>query len=164
MRHHIDKYKTKTGTHSMGRLLCLDQSCLNGIGYDAVEEAMTAAVLDLLDGDAWSSLRSTTTTDDTAAAIEGRLVRMWEMVLAGTIEPEEYAEAKARWITREVSTTAQPVELPDLDDVRAAWPTLAPTDRLLVFRAVIASLTIGPTQRRGGRGVDLTRLNVEWAV
>jgi hypothetical protein len=163
MRHHLDKYRTKSGTHSLGRLLCLDQSCLNGIGYDAVEEALTAAVLDLLDGDAWASLRTATTTEDTTAALDARLSRLWEMVLAGTIEPEEYAEAKARW-TAPPTTTAQQIELPDLDDVRAAWPTLAPADRLLVFRAVIKSLTIGATQRRGGRGVDLNRLSVEWAV
>lgn len=161
MRHHVDKYKTKSGTKSMGRLLCRDQSCLNGIGYDAVEEAVTAAVLELLDADAWAGLRSNTSTDDTAAAIDDRLARMWEMVLAGTIEPEEYAEAKARWSPQMVTTTPA-AELPDVDDVRAAWPTLDPQARLMVLRAVIDALTIGAARRRGGRGVDLDRLDVKW--
>lgn len=163
MRHHVDKYTTKTGQHAMGRLLCLDQSCLNGIGYDAVEEAVTAATLELLDADAWNRLRSNTATIDASTAFEERLARMWEMVLAGTIEPEEYAEARARW-SSEATTSAPAVNLPDLDDVRAAWPTLDPQERLLVFRAVIESLTIGPTRRRGGRGVDLDRLTVNWSV
>ena len=162
MRHHVDKYRTKTGTHSLGRLLCLNQSCLNGIGYDAMEKAITAAVLDLLDPDVRSSLRSTTTISDTAVAMDGRLARMWEMVLVGTIEPEEYAEAKARWTPQE-AMAAESVELPDVDDVRAAWKDLDPRDRLLLFRAVITSLTIGPTRRRGGRGVDLKRLNLVWS-
>jgi len=162
MRHHVDKYTTKTGTKSMGRLLCLDQACLNGIGYDAVEDAVTAATLDLLDADAWAALRSAT-TDETGAALDDRLARMWEMVLAGTIEPEEYAEAKARW-SSETMTTALAAPLPDLGDVRAAWPTLGARDRMMVFRSVIKSLTIGATRRRGGRGVDLDRLDVKWSV
>jgi len=161
MRHHVDKYKTKTGPKSMGRLLCLDQTCLNGIGYDAVEEAVSEAVLDLLDADAWEALRSHTTTADTVAAIDDRLTRMWQMVLAGTIEPEEFAEAKARWSPQMVTTTPA-AELPDVDDVRAAWPGLDAQGRLMVLRAVIETLTIGATRRRGGRGVDLDRLDVKW--
>ncbi len=162
MRHHVDKYRTKTGNKAMGRLLCLDQSCLNGIGYDAVEDAVTAATLDLLDADVWARLRSTATSDDTVAALEDRLARMWQMVLAGTIEPEEYAEAKARWSPQ--ATTRAASELPELDDVRAAWPSLPAQGRMMVFRAVIESLTIAPARRRGGRGVDLSRVDVKWSV
>jgi DNA invertase Pin-like site-specific DNA recombinase len=164
MRHHVDKWNTKTGPRSMGRLLCLDQKCLNGIGYDAVENAITEAVLDLLDVEAWNLIRSTSTTGDDSTAVADRLARMWEMVLAGTIEPEEYAEAKAKWSAQVVVASASPADLPDVDDVRAAWPTLEPQDRLLVLRAVIGTLTIGATKRRGGRGVDLTRVNVEWKL
>lgn len=164
MRHHVDKWNTKSGPRSMGRLLCLDQACLNGIGYDAVEDAVSAAVLDLLDGEAWERIRTSSSTDADAAAVEDRLTRMWEMVLAGTIEPEEYAEAKSRWKSQVVVASTAPADLPAVDDVRAAWPDLAPQDRLMVLRAVIESVTIAPTKRRGGRGVDLSRLSIEWRV
>ncbi len=164
MRHHIEKWKTKSGTNSMGRLLCTDGKCLNGIGYDAVDEAVSAAMLELLDADAWNALRADSGTDPEAhaAAVAERLTRMWEMVLDGTIEPEEYAEAKKRW-TSETATASEPVELPDVDDIRLAWPDLDPNGQLLVYRATIESLVIGKATRRG-RGVDLDRLALAWRV
>lgn len=162
MRHHVEKWNTKSGPRSMGRLLCTDQQCLNGIGYDAVEEAVTAAVLDLLDDDTWDTIRAASRGEalDTAA-VEEKLARMWQMVLDGAIEPEEYAEAKARWAGQVAATSSAPADLPDVDDLCAAWPGLDAADRLLVFRAAIASLVIGPTKRRGGRGVDLTRVELD---
>jgi site-specific DNA recombinase len=165
MRHHLEKWNTKSGTNTMGRLLCTDQKCLTGIGYDAVEDAVSAATLELLDVDAWNSLRANSGTDPEvhAAAVAERLARMWEMVLDGTIEPEEYAEAKIRWGS-EVVKASEPVELPDVDDIRTAWPDLDPEGRLLVYRATIESLVIGKATRRGGRGVDLDRLDLSWRV
>ncbi len=165
MRYHVEKWSTKTGPRSMGRLQCLDQSCLTGIGYDAVEEAVTVALLALLDPDAWNALRAATAADPGAhaAAVTERLTRMWAMVLDGLIEPEEYAEAKARWAGETPSTTER-YELPDVDDLDAAWPDLEPEERLLVFRSTIEHLTIGKATRRGGRGVDLDRLDLRWRV
>jgi hypothetical protein len=86
---------------------------------------------------------------------------MWAMVLDGAIEPEEYAEAKARWAGAQVATTTAPADLPDVDDVRAAWPDLGPQERLLIFRAAIEHLVIRAATRRGGRGVDLGRIDLE---
>jgi DNA invertase Pin-like site-specific DNA recombinase len=162
MRHHVEKWTTKSGPRSMGRLLCTDQGCLNGIGYDAVEEAVTAAVLDLLDDETWNRVRASSRGETVdVAAVEERLQRMWAMVLDGKIEPEEYAEAKARWAGELAAATTEPVDLPDVEDLRASWPDLDPADRLLVFRAAVRSLTIGPANRRGGRGVDLSRVDLE---
>jgi hypothetical protein len=162
MRHHVEKWTTKNGPRTMGRLLCTDQGCLNGIGYHAVEEAVTAAVLDLLDGDTWNRIRSSSTSDvSDAEAVEERLQRMWTMVLDGKIEPEEYAEAKARWVGQVAAATSTPAELPDVDDVRAAWPDLDAEARLLVLRATVRKMRIKPAVRRGGRGVDLDRLDLE---
>jgi site-specific DNA recombinase len=165
MRHHVEKWKTNSGERTMGRLQCLDQSCLTGIGYDAVEEAVSTAVLELLDRDSWNALRSTSPADPESqvAAVEERLARMWQMVLDGMIEPEEYAEARAKW-TSDVVRATEPVELPDVDDLRAVWADLDPQDRLLVYRATIDSLTINKATRRGGRGVDLDRLAITWRV
>lgn len=164
MRHHVDKWKTKSGTNSMGRLLCKNLSCLNGIGYDDTEAAVTAAVLDLLDQVTWNSIRATTGDKQAGDADVGeRLARMWNMVLDGAIEPEEYAEAKARWIGERAAIDTAPADLPDVHDVRTAWPTLDAADRLLVYRATIESLVINKSTRRG-RGVDLTRVKIEWAA
>ncbi len=162
MRHYNERWSTKTGPRSMGRLQCLDQSCLNGIGYDAVEEAVTAAVLDLLDDETWNTLRAASHGQavDTEA-VDERLGRMWAMVLDGTIEPEEYAEAKARWAGELAAVNTAPADLPDVADVRAAWGDLTPADRLLVFRATIERLVIDQATRRGGRGVDLGRVDLE---
>lgn len=163
MRHHLDKYRVKSGTRQLGRLLCLDQDCLNGIGHDAVEEAVTAAVLDLLDNDQWNAVRSKVPEGEAESAeeIEAKLSRMWSMVLDGSIEPEEYAEAKARWAGEVVAAESDPIDLPDVDDLRSAWPDLTPSEKLLVYRATIVSLVIGPAKRKGGRGVDLSRVQLE---
>lgn len=165
MRVHYDKWSTKTGTHSMRRLMCNDCTC--GIGYDAVEEAVVASVLDLLDDDVWHQLRARaqvgTSDDDGAAAqaVEAKLERMWQMVLDGKLDPDEYAEAKARWRGEVAAATTDPVELPDVADVRAAWPEFAPTEKYLVLKAAISRLVIGPTKKRGGRGVDLSRVDLD---
>jgi site-specific DNA recombinase len=168
MRHHVEKWTTKSGPRTMGRLLCMDQSCLTGIGYDAVEDAVSAAVLELLDADAWNELRSAARTDPEAhaAAIEERLGRMWEMVLDGALDVEEYAEAKERWMGGEANavTKSPRVELPDVVDLRQAWPDLSAKDRLMVYRATIESLEINKATRRGGRGVDLDRVSIVWRV
>lgn len=162
MRVHNDKWTTKTGPREMRRLLCND--CSLGIGYDAVEEAVTAAVLDLLDDDAWNAVRAQSkgsATEDTAQAIETKLVRMWAMVLDGKLDPEEYAEAKTRWAGEVVAVTTDAVDLPDVADIRASWPDLTPDERQLVFRATVESLVILPATRRGGRGVDLARIDLD---
>lgn len=169
MRHHVEKWKVKSGeARSMNRLLCTDQQCLTGIGYDAVEESVTAAVLELLDRGGWDALRTSSRADKKAAVTEAadRLARMWELVLSGSVEVEEYAEAKARWATIEdqVGDDAETVELPDLADIRQAWPDLSARERLLVYRAAIKTLTIKPATRRGGRGVDLDRIDIDWAI
>jgi site-specific DNA recombinase len=169
MRHHVDKWKVKSGEiRSMGRLLCTNQQCLIGIGYDAVDEAVGAAVLDLLDREAWDALRTLSRADRKAAVAEvaDRLARMWDLVLGGSVEVEEYAEAKALWSTidDQVADDAEAVDLPDVADVREAWPDLGARERLLVYRAAIKTLTIKPATRRGGRGVDLNRIDIDWAI
>lgn len=163
MRVHFDKWETKSGTHSMRRLMCND--CTLGIGYDAVEEAVVASVLDLLDDDVWHQLRlqaQTSTTDDSAAqAVETKLARLRELMLDGKIDPDEYAEAKAKWRGEVTAATSDPIDLPDVGDVRAAWPEFTAAERYLVLKATISRLVIGPTKRKGGRGVDLSRIDLD---
>jgi DNA invertase Pin-like site-specific DNA recombinase len=165
MRHHFEKYRTKGGTRELGRLLCLDQSCLNGIAYDGVEAAVTADVLGYLDGGAWNTLRAaagnTQAVAEAVAAAESKLDRLWKKVLDGVVDPEEYAEAKARWMGEGATSATDPVALPNVADVRAAWPDLTAQERHLVFRAAIERLVIKPATRRGGRGMDPDRIVLE---
>lgn len=162
MHVHIERWTKNEGTGEMPRLLCDDTTCATGIGYTAVEEAVSAAVLDLLDDDAWNRIRSTTRGAGVdTAGVEEKLGRLWQMVLDGKIEPEEYAEAKARWVGEMTAATTAPADLPDVEDLRASWTDLTPADRLLVFRAAIRNLTIGAATRRGGRGVDLNRVELD---
>ena len=162
MHVHVERWTKSEGTGEMPRLLCDDTKCATGIGYDAVEEAVTAAVLDLLDDEAWNRIRSASRSVGTdSAAVEEKLGRLWQMVLDGAIEPEEYAEAKARWVGEMAAATTAPAELPDVDGVRASWPDLGAQERQLVFRAAIRNLTIGAATRRGGRGVDLSRVELD---
>ncbi len=162
MHVHVERWTKKEGTGEMPRLLCDDTKCATGIGYDAVEEAVTAAVLDLLDDEVWNRIRSASRSVGTdTEAVEEKLGRLWQMVLNGAIEPEEYAEAKARWVGEMAAATSAPADLPDVEGVRASWPDLGAQERQLVFRAAIRNLTIGAATRRGGRGVDLSRIELD---
>jgi DNA invertase Pin-like site-specific DNA recombinase len=163
MHSHNERWKVRDGSsRQMARLICDDPACATGIGYDAVEAVVTEAVLGYLDGGAWAELRSrTTATPVDAAAAEAKLARLWAMVLAGTIEPEEYAEAKAAWRGQLAAAEAEPIELPDVDDVRAGWERLSPHERHLVFKASLTRLVIRKAKRRGGRGVDPSRIDYE---
>lgn len=154
--------KTDGTTGEMPRLLCDDTKCATGIGYDAVEENVTAAVLDVLDDDTWNRIRTAGRGQvPDAAAVEEKLARLWQMVLDGSIEPEEYAEAKTSWRGELAAATVEPVDLPDVASVRASWPDLDAEARQLVYRAAIENLTINAATRRGGRGVDLTRVDLD---
>lgn len=166
MRRHVSKWKVKNGeTRLFNRLVCLDQKCLIGIGYDAVEDAVNAAVLDLLDRPAWDALRVTSAANRSAAVadVADRLARMWQLVLDGSLEVEEYTEAKTAWsnITEQVQAT-EAVALPEVADIREAWPNLSAREKLMIYKVAIKSLTIQPATRRGGRGVDLERIKIEW--
>ena len=169
MRHFNDSYPSKSapgGRRTHGRLICLDQGCLCGIGYDAVEEAVTAAVLDLLDDDEWDAVRSRVrehveTDDVDEEAIKAKLSHMWDLVLAGRLDVDEYAEAKSLWMGERAVVTTDPADLPDVASVRDAWGDFTPDERALVFRAAIRRLVILPATRRGGRGVDLGRVDLE---
>lgn len=164
MHVHVERWSKNEGVGEMPRLLCDNTKCATGIGYDAVEEAVTAAVLDLLDDDTWRRIRSAAggSIGDTAV-MEAKLARLWQLVLDGSIEPEEYAEAKTRWAGELAAATTAPTDLPDVEGVRASWPDLGPQERQLVFRAAIRNLTIGSATRRGGRGVDLSRVALDLA-
>lgn len=161
MHVHTDRWKVKDGTNEMRRLLC--RQCTTGIGYDAVEAAVVATVLDLLDDDVWTSVRAQSRADGAqdAAQLEAKLARMWEMVLDGKLDMDEYAEAKARWVGESTAATADPIELPDVSDVRESWPNLTPAEQHLILKAVIRTLVIGPSKTKGGRGVDLSRVELD---
>jgi DNA invertase Pin-like site-specific DNA recombinase len=161
MHVHIERWTKNGGTGEMPRLLCDDTSCATGIGYDAVEQYVTDEVLSALDDDVWNAIRASSRGEavDTAMMDE-KLARMWQMVLDGAIEPEEYAEAKARWMGEQVAAEIDPVELPNVDDVRAGWKDFDAQEKLLVFRATVKSLVITKATRRSGRGVDLSRVKL----
>lgn len=145
------------------RYICRAEGCLNGITQAPVDEAVTTAVLDHLDDATWRKLRANGSVHGPdPAEVERKLAKMWEMVLADRLDVEEYSDAKARWQGELAAATREPVEMPDVQDVRAAWDGFGAAERLLVFRRAIKSLVIGRAKRRG-RGVDLSRVDLELA-
>ncbi len=148
-------------TYHARRYLCVERGCLNGITQGPVDEMVTAQVLDKLDDATWRKLRANGSAHGPdPAEVERKLANMWQMVLDGTIEPDEYAEAKARWNGEIAAATREPVDLPEVDSVRGSWDGFGPAERLLVFRRTIKSLVIVQATRRG-RGVDLSRITLD---
>lgn len=135
--------------------------CQNGITRKQVDAEVIAAVLDHLDDAKWRSLRSSgTTTGPDPADVEAKLERMKDMVKAGDIEPEEYAEFKAHWMGELKAAASEPVDLPDVDSLRGSWDGLTVMEQHVVFRRAIKSLVIGPATRRGPV-VDMERVDLD---
>jgi hypothetical protein len=145
-------------THQGTRYKCTNTpTCHNGITQQPVDDFVEAAVLARLGDPEWRSLRASGAASGPDPAVaEAKLERMWQMVLDGLIEPEEYGEAKARW-KGEQAAAGDPIDLPDVESVRDAWDGLDIEERHLVFRRTITSLVVNPATRRGP-GVDLDRV------
>lgn len=146
------------------RYVCGPTGCGNGIGQGPVDEAVTATVLDHLDEATWRNLRANGSAGGPdPAVVERKLADLWQMVLAEKIDPEEYAEAKTVWRGQLAAVERDPIDLPDVDDVRTAWEGFGAAEKHLVFRGTIGRLVIGKATRRG-RGVDLTRVDLRLII
>lgn len=161
MRYRTERWSTVDGPRSMGRLICTGDACKVGIGYTGLADAVDAALLAHLDNNVWDAMRSRSTGAPDTTATEDRLAKLWQGVLAGTIDPDQYLEAKTAWDGQLAAMTTDPADLPDVDDLAAAWPTMTPAEKVLVYRAAIERLEVAPATRRGGRGIDLDRITLD---
>lgn len=140
------------------------KGCAVSAGVEIVDELVTAAVLELIDRQAWDRLRAAGTVPAVdVEALEAELVELAEMHANGEITMAEWKVMRQGIQDRVASAEQRPVELPAIDDVRAGWPDLTLDARWLVISAVIDKITISPAVR-GARSFDPDRITIDWRV
>lgn len=146
--------------YAVPRYVCEGSGCKVGISQEPVDEMVTDAVLAFLNDSRWRSMRATgNPVGPDPVQVQADLARMWELVLARQLDIADYTEAKALWEGQLYAATQPSEQLPQVDSLREAWPTLDAQARHVVFRRAIASLTVAPATRRG-RGTDLSRVSM----
>jgi hypothetical protein len=117
-------------------------ACDVSISANDTNEVIERGLLDALDPKAWKRLRRRGGQPADTAALEERLAQLAEMVAAHEITEAEW-EIRRTGIIRDLAdAAAEPVALPDVDDVRKAWPELDLDARRLVVAAVFPRIVI----------------------
>lgn len=114
---------------------------------DGFVESMT---LELLDADAWADMKARGQAADGEAikALEARLAAARERWLDGRIDDDEWDAVRDSVKERIANLSGtDAVELPDVDDVRQAWPSMSLDGKRLVLMAAWQTMrldAIGP--------------------
>lgn len=120
---------------------------------DAVVEGI---VLETLAGDAWKAMRASGRTHD-ASAIEfltAKLAHVQNLWLANKRTDAEYDAIRDEITARLDAIKSAPVlELPDVDDLAAAWPTMSLEGKRQVVSAACEAITIAP-HTQGANAMD----------
>lgn len=112
-----------------------------------VDEVVVGDLLALLDRAAWQRLRTAApTTGLDGSSFAAAMDMLTGAFVRGEIDATQLAE-HAEGLRRQQTTESLPPELPDVDDIGAAWPSLDLAARRLVIEAATESLTIGPAVR-----------------
>lgn len=149
-----------TGGHRTGpRYSC--PSCHMSIKADDCDEAVAAGILGVLDRRTWKRLRRRGRHVDTSA-LEAKLLDLAHQRAEHEITEEVWKVLNAGVMADIAAATVAPVALPDVEDVRAAWPDLPIAARRLVLAATATIAIREP--RRGVNRFDSDRLKYDWIV
>ncbi len=150
-------------SHAAGtRYIC--RVCGVGAPAEPVDELVGATVVALVDRKAWDKLRAAGRAPGVDLdALENELVELAEMHRAGELTLAEWKVMRSGIAERAADADLEPVELPAVDDLATAWPTLTVEARQLVLAAVTQSITIGPVTQHRNR-FDPERVSIDWRV
>jgi hypothetical protein len=116
-------------------------------------------LLDHLDPRAWKRLTRRGRHRVDTAALEEELSALAGDYGSGMINRAEWHAARQGLMERLEAAAAEPLPLPSVDDVRAAWPQLEIDERRLVVAGVVTRLAIGPA-RPGVARFDVDRIDL----
>ena len=155
----------RSRNHDQGpRYGCTGARCSISVPIEPTDELVSSAILELLDIDGWNRLRSAQHAPGVdVPALELELEQLADLYGRGEITFPEWQAARKGITSRTANADRQPVELPQVDDLRASWDTLSVDAKLLVVDAVIESVTASPGAR-GSRGFRPERLSIGWRV
>jgi DNA invertase Pin-like site-specific DNA recombinase len=123
--------------------------CYLSIQATRTDELVEDALLSLLDRKAWRRLRQGQPVGDSTAGFEEAMQELTARFVAGDLSGDEMGRL-AEALRQEVADRPPPPSLPDVDDLKKAWPTLDLEARRLVLSAATVSLTIGPWDHKHG--------------
>lgn len=136
------------------RLVCRTRGCKRAIVYANVEAVVEARVLAAMDDHAWAEARARGRVAAPAPQdLEQELAQLWQLVVARRITIAQYDEAAAEWEGLAALADAEPLDLPDVESARDAWPTFTPAERFLLYQVAVRSLHID-----GGDAPERVRL------
>lgn len=139
------KFRAKSHPKTGYRYTC--KACGNSVIVKDTDAVVSAIVLDMLAGDAWKALRASGRTHD-ASAIEfltARLAHARSRWMDGKDSDAEYDTTKDEINARLAAIKSAPVvELPNVADIAAAWPTMALEGKRQVITAATESVTVMP--------------------
>jgi hypothetical protein len=133
-------------------------ACHQSINAVDADSTVERDVLADLDPQRWASLRrrGRGTKADTTA-IEVRLAELAQRVAAGELTHAEWEILRPALIAQAAEMAREPLQLPNVADIRLAWPGLAVEAKQLVLSATTTSIVISPPSRRTNR-FDETRI------
>jgi site-specific DNA recombinase len=137
-------------TRKGARYTCAE--CQMSVDVPRTDEVVESALLALLDRKAWQRLRqgqSVGTADTTG--YEEAMAELTARFVAEDIDAAELAELAEALRRQQQVVAAPPPPLPDVADLKKAWPKLDLEARRLVLSAATESLTIKPAPPREHR-------------
>jgi DNA invertase Pin-like site-specific DNA recombinase len=137
-------------------------TCFLSIDAHQADDVVQGDVLDLLDRRTWKRLQRRGRHVDTAD-LEQRLVDLAQQRADHEITEPVWQVLNAGLMADLDEATAEPVALPDVDDIRAAWADLSIDARRLVVNAAVR-ITVTPVVRLGANRFDPDRVQYDWLV
>lgn len=132
--------------------------CHLSIDAAKTDELIERSMLELLDPATWRSLRAGRPIGDSGEAeMAEAMATLSARFVAGEIDAVELGDLAAGIQRARQAAAADVPRLPDVDDVRAAWPSLSLDARRLVVVAATEQLVIAPS-RRGANRYDTARV------
>ena len=166
------KWKQNAGTNKNGtprlayegyRYCCFQ--CFNSVSEPVVDAAVKARLLDLVDQEAWQQLKEQGRGYDPAVvdgikAEQRKLAAMWK---AGDLpDLDTFQMMNATLVQRMAQATgAEPLDLPDVDNLAESWDTMEVADQRRVLRVVFSQIRLDPAN---GTRDTISRLFLRRAV
>lgn len=151
------------GLHTKGpaRYTCGGEGCFNGMIAAPLEQFVVGVILGNIDRGRWQDMRAASSGIDPTLELRGQLERLALDVANGDLSESEWQVMRPRLLERITAAEAQGVrrsDLPDVDDLGAAWDDLTLEQQRTVLAAVVERVELGPSGKAGR--VDYSRIAI----
>lgn len=157
------KWKQNAGKGYEGyRYTCFN--CYNSATEKVVDAAVKARLLDIVDQTAWKQLKEQGRGYDpeVIASIEADQLRLATMFKAREITMEVFSMMNSELVTRMAQATgAEPLDLPNVENLAESWDTMNVKDQRRVLRVVFSQIKLDPAN---GSRDTISRLFLRRAV